>query len=244
MLSVESIAELNGELAAAEPRAVLARAFDLLPRIALSFSGAEDVVLVHMAAKLRPRVEVFTLDTGRLHPETYRFIDRIRETYQIRLQVLSPDPQKLETLVREKGLFSFYQDGHEECCGIRKIAPLRRRLAQLDGWISGQRRDQSPTRQNVQLFELDTTFSGPGRPLIKVNPLAHWSLQQVWDYIRMFDIPFNPLHERGYVSIGCEPCTRAIRPGQHEREGRWWWEESTLRECGLHAGNTSRSKDG
>ncbi|MEX2130403.1 MAG: phosphoadenylyl-sulfate reductase [Pseudohongiellaceae bacterium] len=237
MLSTESIKELNADFGSKSPREILAKAFDLVPGLSLSFSGAEDVMLVHMASKLKPDVDVFTLDTGRLHPETYRFLELVRKQYAISLELLSPEPIELESFVRQKGLFSFYQDGHEQCCGIRKIAPLKRKLAGVEGWITGQRRDQSPTRTRVDVFELDTTHSLPGRPLLKVNPLANWTLQQVWDYIRMFDIPFNELHEKGYVSIGCEPCTRAIRPGQHEREGRWWWEESTLKECGLHKGN-------
>jgi len=143
----------------------------------------------------------------------------------------------VQRLTREKGLFSFYTDGHEECCGVRKIEPLRRQLAGLDAWITGQRRDQSPTRPQVPVAQLDKTFSTPDKPLLKFNPLANWSSKQVWDYIRMLEIPFNPLHERGFISIGCEPCTRAIGPNQHEREGRWWWEEATARECGLHKGN-------
>ena len=141
-------------------------------------------------------------------------------------------------MVNEKGLFSFFKDGHQECCGIRKVQPLRKKLATLDGWITGQRKDQSPgTRTEIPVVQADVGFSGPDKQLIKYNPLANWSSADVWSYIRMMEIPYNPLHERGFVSIGCEPCTRPVLPNQHEREGRWWWEEATQKECGLHAGN-------
>lgn len=204
----------------------------------VSFSGAEDVVLVDMAWKLNRNVRVFSLDTGRLHPETYRFIEKVREHYSLPIEVLSPDPQRLEALVREKGLFSFYRDGHGECCGIRKIEPLRRKLATVSAWATGQRRDQSPgTRSHVPVLEIDSAFSTPEKNLYKFNPLAQMTSAEVWGYIRMLELPYNPLHERGFISIGCEPCTRPVLPNQHEREGRWWWEEAAHKECGLHAGN-------
>lgn len=207
-------------------------------RIGISFSGAEDVVLVDMAAKLGGKFRVFSLDTGRLHPETYQFLDKVREHYGIAIEVFFPRPEAVEKLVREKGLYSFYRDGHKECCDIRKVEPLRRALATFDAWVTGQRRDQSPgTRAQVPVVQLDPTFRNNGHELVKFNPLANWSSRQVWTYIRENNVPFNPLHERGFVSIGCEPCTRAILPGQHEREGRWWWEDATQKECGLHAGN-------
>ena len=133
-----------------------------------------------------------------------------------------------------QGLFSFYEDGHSECCGIRKIEPLRKHLAGLDAWITGQRRDQSPTRTDVPQQQVDSGFSGEGKELMKYNPLAAWESADVWDYIRLNELPYNPLHDRGFISIGCEPCTRPVGPGEHERMGRWWWEESTKRECGLH----------
>jgi phosphoadenosine phosphosulfate reductase len=144
--------------------------------------------------------------------------------------------------VREKGLFSFFKDGHKECCGVRKVEPLVRALRPLKAWVTGQRKDQSPgTRAEVPVVQLDATFGSPERPLVKFNPLANWSSKQVWAYIREHDVPYNSLHERGFVSIGCEPCTRPINPGQHEREGRWWWEEETMKECGLHAGNVQKA---
>ena len=242
MLSAAEIEALNREAQDAEPRDILAEAIKRLPNLAIAFSGAEDVILVAMATRIRPDIPVFTLDTGRLHPETYRYIDDIRERYQLNLEVLSPERAPLEKLVKEKGLYSFYRDGHEECCEIRKIGPLRRKLKTLDGWITGQRRDQSPTRARVPVYQLDASYSGQGGSLVKINPLANWSLKQVWETIRLLEIPYNPLHDRGFVSIGCEPCTRAVGPGQHEREGRWWWEEATIKECGLHSDNPHSDK--
>ena len=151
----------------------------------------------------------FSLDTGRLHPETYRFLDRVRERYAIRFEALSPDAMAVERLVREKGLFSFYQDGHQECCGIRKVGPLRRRLQSLDAWVTGQRKDQSlATRATIAVVERDAAFSTPEHALVKFNPLANWTAAEVWDYIRSNDVPYNELHERGFVSIGCEPPDR------------------------------------
>ena len=237
MLTPEEIDQLNTRLKDSEPKAILKEVYALLPNCAVSFSGAEDVVLIEIAHKIWPKLAVFTLDTGRLHPETYRFIEKVREHYQLSIELLHPDAEQLAALVGSKGLFSFYQDGHEECCGIRKVAPLRQKLASLDAWITGQRRDQSPARAEVPIIELDQTFSTDSHPIIKVNPLANWSSEQVWDTIQIFEVPYNELHDRGYVSIGCEPCTRAVRPNEHERAGRWWWEEATIKECGLHLRN-------
>lgn len=226
------------ELRDASPLAILRHALGAHENIAISFSGAEDVVLIDLALKVRKDVRVFTLDTGRLHRETYEFIDRVRNHYGIRIDVMFPEAKAVESLVNTKGLFSFYRDGHEECCGIRKVEPLRRRLSTLDAWITGQRRDQSPdTRAVIPVVQIDGSFTGAQGALVKYNPLANWSREKVWDYIRGNEVPYNALHERGYVSIGCDPCTRAVLPGQHEREGRWWWEEATRKECGLHAAN-------
>ncbi|AJQ95829.1 phosphoadenylyl-sulfate reductase [Gynuella sunshinyii] len=235
----EHIAEQSEALKDADPREILHYALAEVDKIAISFSGAEDVVLIDLAQraakKLNKRLQVFTLDTGRLHFETYEFIEKVRQHYDIDLEILSPDAEKLQAFVKQKGLFSFFEDGHKECCGIRKIEPLRKKLVQLDGWITGQRRDQSPsTRSHVDVIELDEAFGTEEKPLVKFNPLANWSSKQVWEYIRMFDVPYNALHERGFISIGCQPCTRPVLPNQHEREGRWWWEEATIKECGLH----------
>ena len=227
------------DLADKHPRDIIALALrDYGPDVAISFSGAEDVVLVDMACQVGGRFRVFSLDTGRLHPETYQFLDKVREHYKIPVEVFFPQPDAVEKLVREKGLFSFYRDGHKECCGVRKVEPLVRALKPLTAWVTGQRRDQSPgTRTDVPVIQVDPTFGSEERPLVKFNPLANWTSKQVWAYIRENDVPYNALHERGFVSIGCEPCTRPVLPNQHEREGRWWWEESTQKECGLHAGN-------
>ncbi|MGD0678410.1 MAG: phosphoadenylyl-sulfate reductase [Polyangiaceae bacterium] len=208
--------------------------------LGIAFSGAEDVVLIHMASELGLPFSVFCLDTGRLHPETYRFIEVVRKRYGLQIALTTPDPTTLEAFVTRKGLFSFYDDGHEECCGIRKVEPLRRLLGGLLAWATGQRRDQSPaTRSAVAVVEQDRTFSGRTGKLVKLNPLASWSSAQTWQYLRENNVPYNALHERGFISIGCEPCTRATLPGEHERAGRWSWEDRTKRECGLHVGNTS-----
>lgn len=240
-LNATEIIPHEEKLAESSPQEILAFAIEAYsPNVAISFSGAEDVVLIDMAAKLGKQIRVFTLDTGRLHAETCQFLERVREHYELDLEILFPRTDAVECLVREKGLFSFYRDGHTECCQIRKVEPLRRALAPLEAWVTGQRRDQSPgTRARVPVVQLDPVFATPDRPLVKFNPLANWTSSQVWAYISENDVPYNPLHERGYLSIGCEPCTRAVHPGQHEREGRWWWEDSARKECGLHSGNGS-----
>lgn len=209
-------------------------------RVAISFSGAEDVVLIDMAHRAGLQFNVFSLDTGRLHPETYAYFELVREHYGVAIEMLMPEPQAVTDLVREKGLFSFYQDGHGECCGVRKIEPLRRKLRTLDAWITGQRKDQSVTRTNLLLEQEDRAFSTKEHPLLKFNPLADWSSQDVWAYIRAQKVPHNELHDRGFVSIGCQPCTRAVGPHEHERNGRWWWEEANRKECGLHSQNVVR----
>jgi adenylyl-sulfate reductase (glutathione) len=231
---VESLArDLDGAL----PIAIIERALDEFGAdVAVSFSGAEDVLLVEYAHQLGRPYRVFSLDTGRLHPETYRLFDRVQKHYGIAIEYCFPETSAVEALVRTKGMFSFYDDGHDECCGIRKVEPLRRQLAGLRAWITGQRRDQNPrTRASVGPVALDTGNRGQGgAPLVKFNPLYDRSSADVWDAIRAFEVPYNDLHARGFVSIGCEPCTRAILPGQHEREGRWWWEDAASKECGLH----------
>ena len=156
--------------------------------------------------------------------------------------MLYPDPAGVQTLVKEKRLFSFYRDGLGECCGVRKVAPLRSKLAKLDAWITGQRQDQSINRGNIPLREEDTNFAGSsaeGQPsaLIKFNPLSEWTFADIWNYIREHEVPYNALHDQGFVSIGCQPCTRSVGPFEHERAGRWWWEEATKKECGLHSQN-------
>ena len=241
MGSITTVIDIERELATRSPQDILAYALDNFDNIAISFSGAEDVVLIDMAYKIRKDISVFSLDTGRLHAETYRFIEAVRNHYNIDIDVVYPEAARVEKLAKEKGLFSFYEDDHKECCGIRKISPLRKQLLTVDAWITGQRRDQSPgTRAEVPVMQDDKAFSRPDDSLTKFNPLANWTSKQVWDYIRANNVPYNELHDQGFVSIGCEPCTRPTGPGQHEREGRWWWEEATLKECGLHAVNISK----
>jgi phosphoadenosine phosphosulfate reductase len=236
-----NIDDLSTQLAGKNPRVILKAALEKFEHIAISFSGAEDVVLIDLALAIRKDIPIFCLDTGRLHPQTYRFIEQVRKHYGIDIDILSPNRELLDPFVKDKGLFSFYEDGHSECCGIRKVEPLRRKLATVDAWITGQRKDQSvDTRQDIPEVQQDSAFSTPSHTLIKFNPLLNWSSAQVWDYIEAYQVPFNPLHQQGFVSIGCEPCTRAILPNQHERVGRWWWEDSTKKECGLHSGNVKK----
>ncbi len=226
-----ALTDLQAELRDADPREILRRALQIYgAQTAISFSGAEDVALIHLAASTGLPFSAFTLDTGRLHAETVEFIEAVAERYEISIEVMTPDAAAVDALVAAKGLFSFYEDGHKECCQIRKVEPLRRALEGRPAWITGQRRDQSPdTRGGLDVIEQDATFG-----LVKVNPLAHWSGDQVWSLLEEEGVPTNPLHARGFRSIGCEPCTRPIRPGQHEREGRWWWEDTDKKECGLH----------
>ncbi len=230
-MDTSALTEIQARLSAADPIEILRWALETFgSETAVSFSGAEDVALVHLAAQTGLPFSVFTLDTGRLHEETVQFIADVSARYGISIEVMRPEAEAVEALVAAKGLFSFYEDGHKECCQIRKVEPLGRALEGRPAWITGQRRDQSPdTRGGLEVVEEDGTFG-----LIKVNPLTHWSGDQVWALLDAEAIPTNPLHARGFRSIGCEPCTRPIGPGQHEREGRWWWEDTAKKECGLH----------
>lgn len=233
-----NIENLQTELLGKNPRVILKAALAQFDNIAISFSGAEDVVLIDLALAIRKDIQVFCLDTGRLHSDTYRFIEDVRKHYGIQIEVLSPNRELLDEFVKEKGLFSFYEDGHSQCCSIRKVEPLHRKLAGVDAWITGQRKDQSlDTRADIPEAQIDSTFSTPQHTLVKFNPLLNWTSAQVWDYIEAYQVPYNPLHQHGFISIGCEPCTRPVLPNQHERAGRWWWEDSAKKECGLHAGN-------
>jgi phosphoadenosine phosphosulfate reductase len=200
--------------------------------LASSF-GAEDVVLIDMMCKInRNLTRVFTLDTGRLNQETYDLIDKIRKKYDIKINVYFPDPSELEEMVTNKGMNLMYDsvENRKLCCNIRKIKPLKRALTQSDCWITGLRREQSVTRNKIMKIEIDTLNNN----IIKLNPLADWTNDEVWAYIRENKIPYNALHDRGYPSIGCEPCTRAVEKGADPRSGRWWWEIDTHKECGLH----------
>ncbi|PCK03529.1 MAG: phosphoadenylyl-sulfate reductase [Alteromonadaceae bacterium] len=233
--------DINHKLQESSPQEILEYAISTYDSIAISFSGAEDIVLVDMASKIKAGVRVFCLDTGRLHGETYQLIEKARQQYDIQLEVLFPDANAVQKLVAEKGLYSFYTDNHQECCGIRKVAPLRKKLLTLDAWVTGQRKDQNPgTRAEIPVIQNDRIFARPGETLTKFNPLANWSSTEVWQYIRKNNVPYNPLHDQGFLSIGCEPCTKPVGPGQHEREGRWWWEEATKKECGLHVDHSKK----
>jgi thioredoxin-dependent adenylylsulfate APS reductase len=231
----KDLRNLAEQIGQSSPQEVIDWALDLYGKdCAISFSGAEDVMLIELAARSGKPFSVFSLDTGRLHPETYEFVDRVRNHYGIEIEVFWPELVSVQNLVRDKGFFSFYRDGHQECCSIRKVEPLQRALSKYRMWVTGQRRDQSPTRSSVEIIQRDPVFAGADGPLLKLNPLATLTLTQVWSFIRAAGTPYNELHDRGFISIGCAPCTRAVRPGEHERAGRWSWEEATKRECGLH----------
>jgi thioredoxin-dependent adenylylsulfate APS reductase len=210
------------------------------PRIALSasFGSPEGLVLLDMAHRIDPaRTRVFTVDSGRLPQETYNLIDRVRERYGIEVEVYFPRPERVEAMVRERGMNLFYEsvENRRLCCAIRKVEPFERALAGLDAWIAGLRRDQGVTRADVDLVEIDTAHEDR----IKLNPLALWSHDAVWQYVRSHHVPVNALHAAGYPSVGCAPCSRAIREGEDERAGRWWWERAESRECGIHTGYES-----
>lgn len=202
-------------------------------KIALASSfGAEDVVLIDMLVKINPTVKIFTIDTGRLPQETYDVIDKIREKYKIKIEVYFPESASVEEMVKKYGFNLFYKsiELRQLCCKVRKVDPLNRALKGLDAWICGLRREQSITRTNIKKVEIDEIHNS----IIKFNPLADWTEKQVWDYIRENNVPYNALHDKGYPSIGCAPCTRAIKPGEDIRAGRWWWESPDKKECGLH----------
>nr|BAH57002.1 AT4G21990 [Arabidopsis thaliana] len=249
VVEVEDFEELAKRLENASPLEIMDKALEKFGNdIAIAFSGAEDVALIEYAHLTGRPYRVFSLDTGRLNPETYRLFDTVEKHYGIRIEYMFPDAVEVQALVRNKGLFSFYEDGHQECCRIRKVRPLRRALKGLRAWITGQRKDQSPgTRSEIPVVQVDPVFEGLDGgvgSLVKWNPVANVEGNDVWDFLRTMDVPVNTLHAAGYVSIGCEPCTRAVLPGQHEREGRWWWEDAKAKECGLHKGNIKENTNG
>ncbi len=235
----DKIGAIAQQLRGKTPQEVLAWAIDSYhPRIALASSfGAEDVVLIDMVARLRPDARVFTLDTGRLPYETYDVMDAIAKKYpQLHLQTMFPQAEAVEAMVREKGINLFYDsvENRKRCCYVRKVEPLARALQGLEAWITGLRRDQTATRAAMEAVEWEAE-----RQLVKVNPLIDWTWEQVWDYIRAHNVPYNALHDRDYPSIGCAPCTRAVAVGEDPRAGRWWWEQDN-RECGLHVAPDGR----
>jgi phosphoadenosine phosphosulfate reductase len=201
-------------------------------QIALSSSmAAEDQVLTDMVCKINPKAEIFTLDTGRLPQETYDVIEKTNEKYGINIKMMFPDRRLLEVMLLESGPNSFYQslENRKNCCHVRKIEPLVRALEDKQAWICGLRKEQSVTREGLEAVQWDNQFD-----MIKVSPLLDWTTEQVWDYIKENDVPYNALHVKGYPSIGCAPCTRAVEDGQDIRAGRWWWENPEHKECGLH----------
>lgn len=230
--SQEEVDDLNSRIHTA--REALQWASDNLhPRVAKAASfGAEDAAIMDMMIRVNPRYRFFTLDTGRLPQETYDAMDRARERYGIKLEVLLPDAGEVEEMVGEHGVNLFYRsvENRRLCCRIRKVHPIDRILGTLDGWITGLRREQSEFRSDAKMFEVDKMHGG----ILKINPLVDWTWDRVWRYVKENDVPYNKLLDAGYPSIGCAPCTRAIQPGQSARSGRWWWEPETPKECGLH----------
>ncbi len=224
---------LNQQLEGKSPQQVLEWALsEFHPKISLASSfGAEDMVLTDMLRKINPNSRIFALETGRLHQETYDLVDKAREKYGD-FEIYYPNTARLEEITRSHGLNLFYKSMtlRKLCCEVRKVEPLNRALSELDAWITGLRRDQASTRVAVQKVEVDALHKG----IIKVNPLADQTSEDIWRYIRKNNVPYNALHDNGYPSIGCEPCTRAVKPGEDPRAGRWWWEPREASECGLH----------
>ena len=242
-VSDEELAREGARLAAAPASEVLAWAearFGAGAAIASSFA-VEDVVLIDLAARHAPSLRIFTLDTGRLPPETYVVMEAVRRRYGARSEAYFPERAPVEALLREKGFFSFRQsiDARKECCFIRKVEPLGRALAGRAAWATGLRREQSVTRTLVEVLERDAGHGG----IAKLNPLAAWTEAEVWGYAHKHRLPINALHGRGFPSIGCAPCTRAVAPGEDARAGRWWWESPEHKECGLHVRALSPRED-
>ena len=217
---IEAVKERLEEIENSHRPAALANSF-----------GAEDMVLMELICRHAPGIEIFSLDTGRLPPETYALMQQAMEHYQTRIQVYFPDTGQVEEFVRSHGPNAFYDSValRKQCCAIRKVEPLRRALAGKKAWITGLRREQSPTRRDLPFSEWDEANG-----LQKFNPLSDWSEEEVWQFIRHFQVPYNALHDKHYPSIGCAPCTRAIAVGEDIRAGRWWWESPETKECGLH----------
>ena len=235
VMSAEDIAAANVELENKSAEEVLEWAITKFgARLALSSSfGAEDVALIDMMWRIDPSVRVFTLETLRLHTETYTVMDQIRARYGIELEAYYPDMDQVNKMVRDNGFNLFYksEEFRKLCCGIRKMEPLNRALGTLDCWVSGLRRDQAVTRVAIDKVELDAAHGNR----VKLNPIADWTSDRVWDYIKANNVPYNELHDNGFPSIGCDPCTRAGTPDEDPRAGRWWWEsDPNSKECGLH----------
>jgi phosphoadenosine phosphosulfate reductase len=227
--------ELSVEFEGEDPEAVLEWAIDrFAPRIGVSTAFQIDgVALIDMAYRIDPEIQIFSVDTGRLPPETHELIEQLRDRYPgLNLEFLLPEAEHVKRMVGAKGLDLFYEsvDNRLLCCNIRKVQPLTKYLHSLDAWVTGLRRDQWATRTNIRKVEIDHDHGA----IVKLNPLAEWTKDEVWDYVHENDVPYHPLYDQGYTSIGCAPCTRAIRPGEADRAGRWWWETNAPKECGIH----------
>ncbi len=227
------IDKLNEKFSGSQPEKIIGYFLkENKAKIALALSlSAEDQALTHMVCNADITTRIFTLDTGRLFPETYNLIVETNKKYGIAIEVYFPDYRAVQEMVKKKGINLFYEsvENRKECCHIRKVEPLKRAMKGLEVWICGLRKDQSVTRFYSKLVEWDDVNG-----LIKLNPLINWTEKQVWDYIRKNEIPYNALHEKGFNSIGCQPCTRAIKADEEPRAGRWWWEQPDQKECGIH----------
>lgn len=234
----ELLEELNVRFSLAKAEEILEYFTQKYPgRVSFATSlGMEDQVITHMLSRIAQKVHFFTLDTGRLFPETYELIDLTQKKYKIDIHLYFPGTKEVEEMVAEKGINLFYEsvENRKLCCEIRKLQPLERALAGMKIWINGLRRSQSHTRADLNPVEWDETHQ-----VMKVNPLISWTDEAVLNYIKTHQVPYNPLHDQGFTSIGCQPCTRAILPGEDIRAGRWWWELPQNRECGLHTHNKS-----
>ncbi len=236
-MSYDKMPALNKEFSSATAQQVLAHVIESYSgRVTIASSlGAEDQVITHMASQITDALDIFVLDTGRLHQETYDLMETTSRQYAFNYRVFFPQSDEVEAMVSDHGPNHFYTsvEHRKQCCFIRKVAPLKRALAPYSVWVTGIRRAQSMDRTTVDCFEWDVAHSA-----IKVNPLYKWSKDDVWNYIKRHDVPYNPLHDQHYPSIGCAPCTRAVKPGEDDRSGRWWWEASVKKECGLHVTGT------
>lgn len=234
MMDKKTINELNEQFLNANPNEVLQFFIDKYKsEIAFASSmGAEDQVITHFIAEIDKSVKIFTLDTGRVFPETYSLISKTNKHFQINIQIYFPDTNNVEKMVNEKGINLFYDsiENRKQCCNIRKIEPLNRAFQGLKVWICGLRREQAITRKDMQMIEWDITNN-----MLKINPLINWSEKELWDFIKQKGIPYNKLHDQSFPSIGCQPCTRSISEGEDVRAGRWWWENPESKECGLHS---------
>jgi len=234
MISKDKIKEFTAAAKDLDAQGIIQWAFKTFGnRVVFATSlGEEDQVITDMIARLAPGIEIFTLDTGRLYQETYDLLAKTQKKYsRVRFKVYYPDTKAVEEMVAAKGINLFYEsvENRKTCCGVRKVEPLRRALSNADAWITGLRRSQSVSRSDADILEWDDA-----NQKIKINPLIDWSLEQVHDYIKKNNVDVSPLHAKGFVSIGCAPCTRAIKEGEDIRAGRWWWEQPEQKECGLH----------